>query len=334
MRNLWKLFDEKLRTNQNCRSHQFKYEDLLSPNQLNILAHLSGCLIATQNTYLNKNCNEKCSHRSYRTYEGFCNNLNNELWGASLTPFIRLLPPQYEDGIHLPIGWFADKLYSGFPKPNARKISQQMVRSKRISSDERHSHMLMQFGQFLDHDIDFSMPSISFNAFDREPIDCSKTCRKVHPCFSIEVPVNDIRRNITKREHRTQNCIELIRSSASCGSGLTSVAMGTLMAREQVNQLTAFIDGSNIYGSTSNLANHLRDESSRDSGQMRSLLIDGKQYLPLNEARFPNDCQQDPRRSDFGCFLAGDIRANEQLGLLAMHTLWLREHNRIARILL
>ena len=30
-----------------------------------------------------------------------------------------------------------------------------------------------------------------------------------------------------------------------------------------------------------------------------------------------------------GCFLTGDVRANEQLGLISMHTLWFREHNRL-----
>ena len=34
--------------------------------------------------------------------------------------------------------------------------------------------------------------------------------------------------------------------------------------------------------------------------------------------------RRDPRDSDIGCFFAGDLRANEQLGLLAMHTIWFR----------
>ncbi len=317
---------------------QFKYEDLLSPNQLNILAHLSGCLVGHRlhNTHITSNCKDDCFHKKFRSHDGICNNIDNQLWGASLTPFQRLLPPIYEDGINLPVGWFADRKYGGFPKPNARKICQQILTTKNITSDSRHSHMLMQFGQFLDHDIDFSMPSVSFNTFDRESLDCSKTCDKIHPCFSIEIPKDDKRRNSTKRRHSfrhntEQNCIELVRSSASCGSGFTSVAIGTLMHREQVNQLTSFIDASNIYGSISSLANHLREKIPRDVGLMRSIKIDNKQYLPFNEARLPNDCQQDPRRSEFGCFLAGDVRANEQLGLLAMHTLWLREHNRIAK---
>lgn len=176
----------------------------------------------------------------------------------------------------------------------------------------------------------------NFNSFCRVPIDCSRTCNKIHPCFSIEIPPDDPRRqrnytHLFRQPTTPPNCIELIRSSAICGSGLTSVAVGTLMHREQVNQLTAFIDASNVYGSNANIATTLRDKIPADFGLLRNTLINGQEYLPFNDAALPNDCHIDPRRSNFGCFLAGDVRANEQLGLLSMHTLWLREHNRIAK---
>lgn len=102
------------------------------------------------------------------------------------------------------------------------------------------------------------------------------------------------------------------------------------MPREQVNQITSYLDLSQVYGSSPQLSLDLRDLT-ESSGRLRMSLIDGKEYLPQNHRKlWPNDCQQDPSRSNFECFLAGDLRSNEQLALTVLHTLFLREHNRIA----
>ena len=75
------------------------------------------------------------------------------------------------------------------------------------------------------------------------------------------------------------------------------------------NVLTSYIDGSNIYGSDKKTAQDLRTGKG------------GK--LKMKDGLLPKDFQ--------GIFyLAGDERANEHIGLTAMHTLWVREHNLIA----
>lgn len=53
-----------------------------------------------------------------------------------------------------------------------------------------------------------------------------------------------------------------------------------------------------------------------------------KDMLPL-KLDIPDEGCTRSNRSQF-CFDAGEIRVNEQLILTTMHTIWAREHNRVA----
>lgn len=304
--------------NLTVNTSDWSHKELLSPEHLKLVAELSGCMEHRKTP----NCTDMCFHSKYRNIDGTCNNLNNPTWGASLIGFRRIAKPIYENGFSMPIGWTKGKLYHGFPKPSARLVSTSLIRTETITPDDKITHMVMQWGQFLDHDLDHAIPSVSSESWDG--VDCKKTCEYAAPCYPIEVPPNDPR-------VKNRRCIDLVRSSAICGSGMTSVFFDSIQPREQINQLTSFIDASQVYGYSEELAQELRNLT-HDTGLLRTGVHfpNQKDMLPFAAPQYGIDCRRNVEESNINCFAAGDIRVNEQIGLLAMHIIWMREHNRIA----
>ena len=79
-----------------------------------------------------------------------------------------------------------------------------------------------------------------------------------------------------------------------------------------LNAISSHIDGSAIYGSTRRYASKLR---TFEDGLM---ITENKRWMPFN---------------DEGLFMGGDHRASENPVLAAIHTIFLREHNSIAKLL-
>uniref|UniRef100_A0A9J8BV80 Peroxidasin n=1 Tax=Cyprinus carpio carpio TaxID=630221 RepID=A0A9J8BV80_CYPCA len=301
----------------------YRYNDLVSPHFLDMIANLSGC---TAHRRFN-NCSDICFHQKYRTHDGTCNNLQHPMWGASLTPFERLLKSVYDNGFNLPRGT-TERRHNSFPLPLPRLVSTTMIGTETITPDDRYTHMLMQWGQFLDHDLDSTVVSLSQSRFSDGQL-CTSVCTNDPPCFPIMFPPNDPR-----QRRNGAHCMFFVRSSPVCGSGMTSLLMNSVYPREQMNQLTSYIDASNVYGSSQHEAEEIRDLASH-RGMLRQGIVQrtGKPLLPFATGP-PTECMRDENESPIPCFLAGDHRANEQLGLTAMHTVWFREHNRIASELL
>ncbi|XP_071400806.1 thyroid peroxidase [Centroberyx affinis] len=296
--------------------------DLLSWDDVELIADLSGCPLPTPPA----SCLQQCHFDKYRSISGLCNNRENPLWGAANTLLVRWLPAEYEDGERQPKGWNRGRLYNGFQLPPVREISKNIVKSSTKWNDDAYSQLLVEWGQYMNHDIDFTPQSNSKAAF-METMDCLNTCENVHPCFPIE----------THDPSGARSCMPFFRSTPAC---FVSSEFGIQQAlqRQQLNGITSFMDASSVYGSTPKMQSFLRDLSS-PAGKLaiNDQFADpkGRPYMPF-VAKDPSPCLQnprDPQAERVECFAAGDTRANEALALTSLHTLWLREHNRVAEAL-
>lgn len=289
----------------------------LSDCELTTLARLSGCVSHRHVP----NCSDVCYHRRYRTLDGTCNNIRHPLWGAAITPFGRLLDADYDNDLSLPRGWTR-------VLPSPRQITQSALSShgRQIREDSHFTLMLMQIGQFLDHDLDIAPVTPSRESF-AGGISCDETCDNTSPCFPIPVSRSDTR-------IRNRECLPFTRSSAVCGTGASSLLVSrAAYRREQINQITSYVDASMIYGSSQETADLVRNRSP-GKGMLRrgEQSSPGHYYLPYDTTSSV-DCDQGNNTGRSLCFLAGDVRVNEQVGLTTMHTVWYREHNRIADLL-
>ncbi|CAH0592105.1 unnamed protein product [Chrysodeixis includens] len=251
-----------------------------------------------------------CALSRYRTTDGTCNNLDNSLrWGVSKTPFRRVLPADYSDGISAP-----RTAASGAALPSARDVSVTVHRPS-YAHDSSFTVMLAVWGQFLDHDITATALSKGQNG---SALSCCDQSQVPHPeCFPVRLDAED-----PFYQDYNITCMEFVRSAPAptCHFG----------PRQQLNQATAYIDGSTVYGFAATRAASLR---SFVGGALSMLRVGTTELLPPSTD--PDDSCNTAEMTAKGryCFESGDDRANENLHLTTMHLIWARQHNRLAGIL-
>lgn len=207
------------------------------------------------------------SIQSQRSVDGTGNNATDTDLGSAGSTMTRLAEADYADGI--------GSIDAGLP--NARTISNTLFdQTESVEDPNGYSDFLWAWGQLVDHDITLT-PTGTEHA-------------------DIAVPAGDPDFDPTGTGTVT---LSFTRSEVADGTGET-------VAREQVNDITTYIDGSFIYGSDEATRQSLVDGTGR-------IVLDDDGFLPLDET---------------GQVMAGDVRAGENVALTSLQTVMAREHNR------
>ena len=217
----------------------------------------------------------------------------------------------------------------------------------------------MQWGQILDHDITLT-PMIRER--DGSLSDCQSCHSDPQKCSPISIPHNDPHFPSIDLKVRLNDCVEKIfyyfaallfsiqkrgkiqtelsdvscyywdaifikTGKPKCLEFVRSQSVGSSLWKDQLNLVTSWLDSSHVYGSFKCQSDHLR---TLKGGRLKWLShpLGPKSFKALLPRHATNhECNSKSQL----CFNAGDDRANEQPGLVAMHTLLMREHNRLAQ---
>lgn len=229
-------------------------------------------------------------HVEYRSFDGSRNNKANPTWGKAGEQLLRKADPDYADG-------YSTLAERGASNPNPRTISNTVVKSnQKVKDPQGRSDITWIWGQFLDHEVDLTPehhPEESANIqFPADP-----------PCDpeSGQIPF--------KRS---------IYDTATSVPG---------KPRQQINVISSYIDGSNVYGSDETRARALRLFDG--TGRLKTQCGPDGPLPPYNDGNYDNAAL--PGQDASGMYLCGDVRSNENSALTSMHTLFIREHNRLAK---
>jgi hypothetical protein len=182
-------------------------------------------------------------------------------------------------------------------RPNPRDISNAIfdTSSFGIENSDNLSDLFWLWGQFLDHDIDLS-PA-------HEPAEG----------MNVSIPSGD-----PDFDPGNTGTVEL-----SFERTIYDPATGVSSPREQMTIITPFIDATNVYGTKDDRNSWLREYS---GGRLKT---SQGNFPPLNDGTMDNAVSSNGQAP----FVVGDVRGNENVGLLSLHALMLREHNRWAGLI-
>jgi len=265
-----------------------------------ILAVVVLCVFAQQPQYSNY------------SYDGSGNNVANPNWGQQGQALIRICGPKYQDGVSVPAGGFPQSNY-----PSPRLISNLVFARIPAGLRPRNPRMLSDaltfWGQFVAHDLDNSPDSLSTG--------CNH--------FDIPIPSGDSFFDPTSTGTQTMTFCRTV--------PVPNTGTAANNPLQQPNQITAWFDGSSVYGSNTAWNTALR---TFQGGLLKTQPGPDGPLLPFNNngngsVLIPGGSMANPakRVPITAIFAAGDARANENPALASLHTLFVREHNRRAALL-
>lgn len=291
----------------------FQLESNATPKKKNSL-HIAS--IATTNDEFLKKCAPivKCNpNAKYRSANGSCNNLEIPTWGASKTPMLRMIDANYDDG------YYKLRLQTnGKELPAPRVINLNVFLNHEIYRGDENNVLLFPFSQSLAHDIS-GMPNHVLTEKNGSSVDCCSIKNKIkqYPLCELTVdnPPDDPVFGINNR-----TCTTLFRALTSNNYGCP------LYPATFVNTNSHFIDASEVYGSNESYALHLR---AMDGGRLNFSVSDnGQMFCPFLNKQ--SKATLIGNRSSIEYDTGDPNNGNQNLGITAMQTLFLRFHNYIA----